>query len=85
MTYETERMAKALENMGFTIKEITTAPGNTGLVLASIETPRDNLEICWGTNGAAVITKPNGTRKWYYEKSIAQICRALQQTLDFYK
>lgn len=33
----------------------------------------------------ALITKPNKTKKWYYQKSFPQIMSALNQTRSFYE
>lgn len=43
------------------------------------------LSILCGENGTARIDKPNGTHKWVYEKTPAQIAALLRQTLAFYK
>lgn len=52
---------------------------------AEIETPRGTLHIVCGANGTARLDKPNGTHKWIYEKSPAQLGYILRQTLAYYR
>jgi hypothetical protein len=53
--------------------------------LCEIETGRGTLHIVLGVNGTARIDKPNGTHKWVYEKTPAQITAQLKQIIKFYK
>lgn len=74
-----EKYMKALENLGLTITE-----KNDRTFTAEIETPSGKLEVFCGDNGCAKICKPNGTHKWLYEKSPAQIRQAVNQSLEFW-
>ena len=58
--------------------------GTTGYE-AKAWTQRGWLHIFCGDNGTARIDKPNGTHKWVYEKTPAQIGALLRQTMEFYK
>lgn len=60
--------------------EITKVRGN--IIFAETETGRGTLSVTCGINGTACVIKPNGTRKWYYEKTYAQIYAILKQTID---
>ena len=42
------------------------------------------ISIICDNNGTARIDKPNGTSKWYYEKSYPQIGKILRQVVNFY-
>ena len=50
-----------------------------------LEMNRGTLHIYCGDNGAARIDKPNGTHKWVYEKTPAQIMALLKQIIEFNK
>jgi len=52
---------------------------------AKQETSRGTLHIYCGTNGTARIDKPNGTHKWVYEKTPAQIIAQLKTIISYYK
>lgn len=52
---------------------------------AQVETSRGKLHIYCGTNGTARIDKPNGTHKWVYEKTPAQIAAQIRQIREFYR
>ena len=52
---------------------------------AKKETSRGTLHVYCGTNGTGRIDKPNGTHKWVYEKTPAQITALLKQIIEFYK
>lgn len=83
MTYVMGRMIQALEILEFEVKEISMSNVfGTEIVTAEKGTDRGLIEISWGTNGTARVIKPNGSVKWLYEKSIAQIGRALVQTIE---
>ena len=51
---------------------------------AKTETPRGTLHVYCGTNGTARVDKPNGTHKWVYEKTPAQITAQLKKVVEFY-
>lgn len=72
-----ERYIKALESLGMTITEI-----HERTFEAEIETPSGKLTVYCGGNGCAKICKPNGACKWLYEKSYAQVRRAVEQSLE---
>ena len=78
-----KNIIKVLEAKGFTILEVTrTKIFGVTTVSAARKTDSGNLEIMWGDNGTAKVFKPNGTTRWYYEKSVAQIARALDQSIE---
>jgi len=79
-----ERYENAITNAGLVIEGRENIL-NTEMVKASIEVGSHKLSILCGSNGTARIDKPNGTHKWVYEKSYAQIGALLRQTLSFYK
>jgi len=49
-----------------------------------METSRGTLHIYCGENGTARIDKPNGTHKWVYEKTPAQIAAQIKQIAEYY-
>lgn len=53
---------------------------------AELETKGGKLHIlCYdGCKPTARVDKPNGTHKWLYEKTPAQLRRAVVQTIEFY-
>lgn len=55
--------------------------GGTDAYEAELETNRGKLHIMCGVNGTARIDKPNGTHKWVYEKTPAQILALLNQVI----
>ncbi len=59
--------------------------GMTECYEAKFWTQRGWLHIYCGQNGTARIDKPNGTHKWVYEKTPAQIASLLKQVIDFNK
>ena len=73
-----------LEELGF---QITSIKYNwifeTDVITATKSTGRGDIEIMWG-HQCARVTKPNGTIKWYYEKTDKQVRRALIQAIEFY-
>ena len=83
--YTTQQYMDALRAAGLTIIAIgATALHGVQVVEAAANTPRGELSILCGANGAARIDKPNGTHKWMYDKSPAQVAAAVKQTLEFY-
>lgn len=59
--------------------------GLLGWYEAKLWTQRGWLHIFCAPNGTARIDKPNGTHKWVYEKTPAQIAALLKQVIDFNK
>lgn len=51
---------------------------------ASIPVNGWEIGIYLGSNGTCSILKPNGTNKWYYEKTPAQLEAALKQIIFFW-
>lgn len=72
-----QRHIEFLEKKGFCV---TTIQDN--YIIADIDTDNGMMEIIWGDNGTACISKPNGSHKWYYEKSESQMLRIIDQTID---
>lgn len=68
----------AIKAAGLEIKEIH----NGATIMAEAETGRGKLSVICGKNGTARVDKPNGSHKWYYEKTPAQIYSILRQTID---
>lgn len=83
MTRTAERHGKILENLMFTITSMTEQNG-IWIVEAEKELPAGTCKVAWGDNGTARVIKPNGTVKWHYERSDAQIRRAIFQTIVAY-
>ena len=80
-----EEYRRALVGAGMKVNGETVIMGNLHCYEATAETERGTLRIYCGTNGTARLDKPNGTHKWYYEKTPAQIAAVIKQTMDFYK
>lgn len=80
----TEKYIKALQSRGFTIDRIEETPTGTTVLEAKAETKRGTLSVCCGTNGTCRVDKPNGTHKWLYQKTMPQLFRAIDQSLEFY-
>ena len=76
-----ERMATML---GMTVTERNTVAGVNTFV-AEITMERGTITIHCGENGTARIDKPNGTHKWYYEKSTGQLRSVIKQVMNFWK
>ena len=79
-----ERYENAITGAGLMIEGREQVMGRE-MIKAFIEVGSHKLSIICGDNGTARIDKPNGTHKWVYEKSYAQIGALLRQTLSFYK
>ena len=81
-----DRYIQVAKNAGLTITSFSPAVrgAKPEIFDAEIETARGTLRIKCGVNGTASIDKPNGSRKWYYDKSPAQIGAIIRQALDFY-
>ena len=81
-----KRLISALQNNGYQIipndgvtnklhPEAVTMEGfNITMIISEV-----------GHNFTVLIFKPNGTKKWYYEKSQAQIMSVLKQIRSFYE
>ncbi len=79
-----ENIIAVLQNKGFEVLESREDQVfGTKIALATKKTDGGNIEIAWGDNGTARVQKPNGTTKWYYEKTIPQVARALDQCIEF--
>ena len=76
------RYEKALEGLGMKIEGRKTSPNGVEIITATAETKNGILEIVCGSNGCARLAKPNGSIKWVYEKSYAQIRRIAEQTIE---
>ena len=82
MTYLEERRTGMLRKLGFEVKE--SIGGMNTTVYGEIETGKGKLAVMWGgrrSNDTAVVMKPNGTTKWLYEKTDAQILSTIRQTI----
>lgn len=80
-----ERYMKVMMGLGMEIVEqFNTATGMEAFT-AEIATDRGTITVTCGANGTARIDKPNGTHKWYYEKSAGQLRAAVKQTIDYWK
>lgn len=78
-----EKKVNILNSLGFEVKGIQeNRVFGTAVVEASRQTARGTLEVIWGDNGTARVVKPNGTVKWLYDKSDAQVRRALVQAIE---
>lgn len=77
--------AARFAGMTITVEKATLKGLPNDIFEAEIETPRGTLHIVCGANGTARLDKPNGTHKWIYEKSPAQLGYILRQTLAYYR
>lgn len=75
----------AAKRCGMTIISEEATILDTKVFTAAVQTDRGELKIVCGGKGTARIDKPNGTHKWVYEKTPAQISAIIKQTLDYYK
>lgn len=82
-----KRLKEMLEAQGMIIvrDDAILANPDIKVIEAYIPVGSRELRIFCGTNGTARIDKPNGTHKWVYEKSYAQIGAIIRQTLSFYR
>ena len=71
--------------MKITVEKATLAGYPNDIFEAEIDTPRGTFHIVCASNGTARLDKPNGSHKWAYEKSPAQLGFILRQTLAFYR
>lgn len=80
------RMKMVVELIGMKITAENVTILGTEAFEAEAETKNGNLHIvCYPQGGryTARVDKPNGTHKWLYQKSEAQIGRALEQVIQF--
>lgn len=76
---------EAMERSGLTVSAETKTLLNLECFEGELEFDRGTLHIFCGTNGTARIDKPNGSHKWVYEKTPAQISAQLLKIIEFYK
>ncbi len=79
------RYYTAIESIGMTVTNYEIGSDDVEIIEAETDTAFGKLSIICGSNGTAVISKPNGTVKWLYNKSSAQIRAIIKKTLTFYK
>lgn len=77
-----DKKIEMLKNLGFEVEIIDNKVLGTKIVMAYRDTKRGTIYVALGDNGTARVVKPNGTIKWLYDKSDAQIRRALVQTIE---
>lgn len=75
-----ERLQKMLEALGFTTRILEH--NGKELIDGTLEIGDRKIAIICGMNGTARIDKPNGTHKWVYERTPAQIAATLRQIID---
>lgn len=72
---------KVIRDNGFEITQI-----ENGLTLAILtacrETDRGPLTLIWAETGCGKLGKPNGSQKWYYNKTAAQLNQILRTTIE---
>lgn len=74
-----ERLQKMLEALGFTTRILEH--NGREMIDGTMAIGDRKLAIICGLNGTARIDKPNGTHKWVYEKTPAQLAAILRQTI----
>ena len=81
-----EYISKWFTNNGFVISEERTTLGTKMLEAEKTFGECDSkIVVAVGENGNARVIKPNGTVKWYYEKTFGQLTAAINKTMDYYK
>lgn len=82
-----EALKNSVEKRGYETAMEETAGGTQVLTgRTHISTGKmGDVEFAYGDNGNGYIDKPNGTRKWYYEVSVAKFSRYLQQVEESYR
>lgn len=80
-----ELYEKMVKGLGMEILERGETATGLKTITAEKETPRGMIRIFCGNDGTARVDKPNGTHKWYYEKSTGQLRAHLMQIIEFYK
>lgn len=81
-----DRFKKALMTANVEITEVNEFPFPAASILkgTAIAGNGKEVEVIVGTNGCINIQKPNGTSKWYYEKSPAQTATLIKQVCKSY-
>lgn len=74
-----ERLQKMLEALGFTTRILEH--NGREIIDGTMAIGDRKLAIICGLNGTARIDKPNGTHKWVYERTPAQLAAILRQTI----
>ena len=82
---KTERYEKVIAGLGMEIVERFKTLTGMDLFRAEMATGRGLIAVTCGSNGTARIDKPNGTHKWYYEKSTGELRAAVKQVLDYWR
>lgn len=77
-----KKIDKGLEALGFEITARSMTISGYEYAGGKIETKRGTFEVLIGENGTARFVKPNGTIKWVYGKSPAQIFRIVRQVIE---
>lgn len=79
-----ETKIKILTGLGFMIEAIDATATLMGrkTVFAYRETDSGMVSLILSDNGTARVLKPNGSVKWYYERSNAQIGALLKQIIS---
>ena len=81
--------AKNLETLGFSVMTGEVSVFDTGCFIAQIHDEYSNtLGVYWAEVDGVVtarVDKINGTHKWYYEKSGAQMMRVIRQCMEGHK
>ena len=80
-----ERYMKVIEALGMEITEQFNTVTGMEAFTAEMTTDQGTITVTCGSNGTARIDKPNGSHKWYYEKSTGQLRAAVKQTIDYWK
>lgn len=80
-----ERYMKVMVGLGMEIVEQFKTVAGQEVFTAEMATDQGAITVTCGANGTARIDKPNGTHKWYYEKSTGQLRAAVKQTIDYWK
>ena len=75
----------AMVRVGLTITDENKTIFGRTYCEAEKDTPRGKLHVICGQNGTARINKPNGARKWVYERTPNQLADQLNKILDFYR
>ena len=83
-TEETKRYTAALRKRHFTVYNIEEKTPALTIIEANTMTKRGLLSVYLITNGNCRVDKPNGTHKWLYQKTMPQLFRAIDQSLEYY-
>ena len=83
-TFNMEILQKSLENMGFKTIEWEEGWEIEDTFKARMTTNRGDITVTASRGEIVQIVKPNGTRKYYYECTNAQIAQYVRQTMSYY-